>query len=254
MQKIFWLFSLGILLSSYQLNAGCLLDMTVAFYHPKTSSDSEVIKYQNLLKIAEKFQAEKHKNQKHGKLMFTDHVDHIRRLLKEFGYRKDNVRDLKIYILAELHDTREDTGATYQEILELFGEEIAEGVESLTYTHGLSRQEQYEEKLPLWKNYTLAAVVKHLDRIANFETSIQEAFLREPPDIFWYKRYKSEWAQFFRRNEEIIFSDPRDIQVFNYLKSLFESDIAVNNFIGYPRQSKIFNQHIEKAWEEIKKD
>jgi hypothetical protein len=282
MQKIFWLFSLGIILTFTHTKASCLLDMAGAFYF--TTPSAEVKYYQQLLKTAEKYQAEKHKNQKHGKLMFADHINQLRQLLKRFGYRKDNVRDLKLHILVELHDVREDTDATYEDILTLFKNELADGVESLTYTHGLSRQAQYEEKQPFWKNYTLAATAKHLDRIANFEVSIQEAFQDIPSNIFWYKRYKNEWDQFFHRNEEINLTDPRDVQVFQYLKSLFTNEKAVNRYIGYPRQpvptpcildclvqgqlgntdiiqfglslftTKEFNAHIEKVWEEIKKD
>ena len=76
----------------------------------------------------------------------------------------------KVMMLALLHDTIEDTDATYEEIMELFGEDIANGVQALTKNENLPYEEKMKDSLKRIKEQSIeVAIVKLADRLFNLK-------------------------------------------------------------------------------------
>lgn len=76
----------------------------------------------------------------------------------------------KVIILALLHDTIEDTGATYEEIKREFGEDIAIGVLALTKDESVPYDERMKDSLKRIKAQSLeVSIVKLSDRIFNLK-------------------------------------------------------------------------------------
>lgn len=88
---------------------------------------------------------------------------------------------------AILHDTIEDTSATYEELNENFGEKIANGVLALTKNSSLEKSEQMKDSLErIKKQPKEIAVVKIADRLFNISSRVltwskekQEAYKKE---------------------------------------------------------------------------
>ena len=76
----------------------------------------------------------------------------------------------KVMILALLHDTIEDTDATYEEIKGNFGEDIANGVFALTKNENLPYEERMKDSLKRIKEESIeVAIVKLADRLFNLK-------------------------------------------------------------------------------------
>lgn len=76
----------------------------------------------------------------------------------------------KVIILSLLHDTLEDTNATYEEIKEKFGFDIAEGVKALTKNENLSYDLRMKDSLERIKKQSKeVAIVKLADRLFNLK-------------------------------------------------------------------------------------
>lgn len=76
----------------------------------------------------------------------------------------------KVIILALLHDTIEDTSATYEEIEKKFGQEIADGVLALTKNEDLPWESRMEDSLNRIKlQGKEVCIVKLADRLFNLK-------------------------------------------------------------------------------------
>ena len=74
----------------------------------------------------------------------------------------------KVIMLSLLHDTLEDTDATYNEIKNEFGNEIADGVMALTKNDELPKNEKMIDSIKrIKKQSSEVAIVKLADRIFN---------------------------------------------------------------------------------------
>jgi len=83
---------------------------------------------------------------------------------------KVNVNLEKIILLALLHDTIEDTSATYEEVKDNFGKDIADGVLALTKNYNLKHDEKMMDSLKRIKAQGVeVAIVKLADRIFNLK-------------------------------------------------------------------------------------
>jgi len=77
---------------------------------------------------------------------------------------------------AWLHDTIEDTGKTYDDVSESFGEQIADGVQALTKDNSLPKNDRMADSLNRIKKQPREIwIVKMADRITNLQ----------PPPIHW---------------------------------------------------------------------
>ena len=89
---------------------------------------------------------------------------------------------------ALLHDVIEDTATTYEQVLETFGQQVADGVQALTKDERLpTKQEQMADSLRRIKEQPSEVwMVKLADRITNLQ----------PPPSYWTlekkKKYQAE--------------------------------------------------------------
>ncbi len=136
---------------------------------------------QELYQKAMKFAGEKHRHQKVPGTG-ANYLLHLSNVAMEvlIAYHHVSSFDLDFAVqVAILHDTIEDTEATYEEIREVFGEAVAEGVQALTKNDQLAtKQEKMMDSLSRIKAQPKeVGMVKLADRITNLQ----------PPPANWSK-------------------------------------------------------------------
>ncbi|SEB37632.1 HD domain-containing protein [Tenacibaculum sp. MAR_2009_124] len=129
---------------------------------------------QEIYQKAMKFAGEKHSDQKVPGSE-ANYLLHISNVAMEvlMAYTHEKVFDIDLAIqLAILHDTIEDTSATFEEVQERFGEEVARGVLALTKNKELpSKKESMLDSLDRINNLSKeVGLVKLADRITNLQT------------------------------------------------------------------------------------
>jgi len=101
------------------------------------------------------------------------------------------VEDEKILAGALLHDVLEDTSATYQEIVDLFGEQIANIVQEVSEDQLLPRIERRKEQVRKAGLISYGAcLIKLADKIANMED------IANRPPVEWNRARKIEYYEF----------------------------------------------------------
>jgi (p)ppGpp synthase/HD superfamily hydrolase len=140
----------------------------------------------NIVYLAREFAILHHGDQKYGEHPYVYHLDQVAALL-------DNDTEKA---LAYLHDIREDTKVTYEEIVAKFGYFIADCVEFLTDCQGANRKERKKltnEKLSkLEGKYKIVLRVKIADRLANMTESLLS------DNISKLEMYNKEMEEFFK--------------------------------------------------------
>jgi (p)ppGpp synthase/HD superfamily hydrolase len=130
---------------------------------------------------ARDFAIKAHGDQKYGGDPYGVHLFHVAGIIQDFGfpnaYRK----------AAFLHDVLEDTAATSDQILDLFGEEVLSLVYACT-GEGETRADRNASIYRKIVEYPTAAPVKLADRIANVEAAT--------PGCPHWQRYKTEMDAF----------------------------------------------------------
>lgn len=113
----------------------------------------------------------KHEGMKYdNKDFFDTHVRHVVDVLQNYNPSEAEV------CAAYLHDSIEDTDATYEEIVLLFGEEIADIVSRVTDKPGKNRLERHLNTYYILRRNTSAIKVKLADRISNMSRSLGLSF------------------------------------------------------------------------------
>ena len=112
---------------------------------------------------------------------------------------------------AILHDTLEDTPTTYQQLEQLFGHDVASGVQSLTKDEKLpSKKEQMQDSLARIKQQPIEIwMVKLADRITNLQ----------PPPSHWTK----EKIRNYYQESKLILSEL--VEANQYLATRLQSKI-----------------------------
>lgn len=93
---------------------------------------------------------------------YVEHLEEVDAVLEFFGITDPVIRNG-----GWLHDTIEDTAASYSKIKKQFGIEVAELVYAVTDKLGRNRKERHEKTLPKIKATPKAIDLKLADRIAN---------------------------------------------------------------------------------------
>lgn len=110
-----------------------------------------------------------HLGQAYGEANYITHLDHAVDVLRRFGI---HTARYEIYQATYLHDTIEDTAATYEDLYAVFGPEVATLVAAVSDRPGKNRKEKHERTYPFIRAAGEdAVIVKLADRIANVETS-----------------------------------------------------------------------------------
>lgn len=128
---------------------------------------------QEIYQKAMKYAGEQHKDQKVPGTE-SNYLLHLSNVAMEvmMAYNVSADFDLRYAIqLAILHDTIEDTNSTFKEIKELFGKEVAEGVQALTKNKDLrTKESQMLDSLNRIANQEKeVGIVKLADRITNLQ-------------------------------------------------------------------------------------
>lgn len=132
--------------------------------------------YQEAIRFAAAKHAENNQTIPGTNLPYVVHISNVAMEILATGKHPSDF-DLGFAIqLALLHDTLEDTSATFEEIAATFSVRIAEGVAALTKNEHLPKEERMTDSLERIRSLSKeVAAVKLADRITN---------LQEPPK-FW---------------------------------------------------------------------
>src|SRR4028118_143189 len=139
----------------------------------------------NVADAAKEFAIAQHGTQKYGEHPYSYHLAQVSQVLAESGYAGDEA----IAAAGWLHDTLEDTPATYEMLGSEFGTEVADIVWAVTSEPGGNRADRFRKTAPKIQSNKKALIVKLADRIANTEASLQSN-----PKL--YKMYLKEFPLF----------------------------------------------------------
>lgn len=157
----------------------------------------------DLIKRVVDYAREKHEGMKYdGKDFFDTHVRHVVDVLQNFNPTEAEV------CAAYLHDSIEDTTATYEEIVLLFGEEIADIVSRVTDKPGKNRLERHLNTYYILRRNPSAIKVKLADRISNMSRSLGLEF---------EKMYAKEYVAF-----KFALYDGNHVEMWDLLDSIYE--------------------------------
>ena len=136
----------------------------------------------DLINRVVKYAREKHAGMKYdGKDFFDTHVRHVVDVLQNYNPTEAEV------CAAYLHDSIEDTTATYEEIVLHFGEAIADIVSRVTDKPGENRLQRHLNTYYILRRNPSAIKVKLADRISNMSRSLGLEF---------ENMYKKEYVAF----------------------------------------------------------
>jgi hypothetical protein len=109
---------------------------------------------------------------------------------------KDSLLGLKLGTAAWLHDVVEDTSTTYEQLVELFGREIADivlGVTKVPKDGIMTPLQRTAATYQRTQSNPKSRILKVADRIANVEDGLFLLFTGQPSIVH---KYFEEWAQF----------------------------------------------------------
>lgn len=150
-----------------------------------------IITSELLIKQAKDFalQAHQHHYFPDGRRYFT-HLETVSELSKQSLLHDSSLDEGILLSTAYLHDAVEDTEATHEDILNLFGRNIADAVYALTKNKNLPKAEQIRHSLQtILAQPKEVRAVKLSDRIANLQQTI---FLS---DQKWNQSYKEYYRE-----------------------------------------------------------
>ena len=139
------------------------------------------------------FAAEKHRNQRRKDADASPYINHpiaLASLLSQTG----GVDDLVVLQAAILHDTIEDTETTYEEILAVFGKEVADVVMEVTDDKSLEKARRKQLQIDHAPHKSrAAALVKLADKTSN----LRDVASSPPPE--WSLERRREYFDWAKR-------------------------------------------------------
>jgi len=145
-----------------------------------------------LLKAAS-FAAKKHIDQKRKGDSASPYINHPLEVANLLA-NKGSIEDTNILIAAILHDTIEDTGATKEEITEIFGEKVCGYVLEVTDDKSLPKQERKQKQIEHAPHLSTGAKqVKLGDKISNITD------VANNPPAGWSRERKIEYVEWGER-------------------------------------------------------
>lgn len=136
------------------------------------------------------FAADKHRDQRRKGTEASPYINHpiaVAHMLTEVG----GITDVSTLCAAFLHDTVEDTDTTHEQLIELFGETIAQVVAEVTDDKSLSSAERKRHQVEHAPHLSDSAkLVKLADKLCNVNDIVER-----PPDWpQWRKDEYIRWA------------------------------------------------------------
>lgn len=156
------------------------------------NSMSEILKGENNLDKALKYATIMHEGQlRYGGVLYINHPKRVAQYVRK--YKQSNSIEM-LMMCAYLHDTLEDTKATYYDLVNIFGPQVASIVLELTTDEDLKKEIGKERYLEIkMKNMSSwALVIKLCDRLDNISdlenASIQfrQKYTKETLQIIYY--------------------------------------------------------------------
>ncbi|ACB68174.1 metal dependent phosphohydrolase [Burkholderia ambifaria MC40-6] len=146
----------------------------------------------NKLVAAIAFAADKHRNQRRKDDEASPYINHPIALADVLA-NEAGIEDERVIVAAVLHDTIEDTETTEQELLRLFGKDVADIVMEVTDDKSLPKEER--KRLQVEHAATIsrrAKLVKLADKICNLRD-----ITRRPPADWPLERKQAyfDWAK-----------------------------------------------------------
>src|SRR5208283_4097901 len=146
-----------------------------------------------LLLRALKFAADKHRHQRRKDKEQSPYINHPIEVAERI-WNVGNHQDINVICAALLHDTVEDTDATFEEIEEAFGKAIADLVKEVTDDKSLPKAQR--KQLQVEHAPHLSQGAKHI-KLADKTCNIKDIFRSAPPD--WSTERRSEYLLWTER-------------------------------------------------------
>jgi len=178
-------------------------------------NDTAVKILHDKIEVAKSFAIKKHGDQKYGTYPYEVHLTNVVNVLLRNNILPTTEDTIDLWIGAWLHDVLEDTNATKEELIDIFGVAVFEMVNSLTDGEFGDRREKKEvmyQKLVLNQN---GIIIKLADRIANLEFSIINNNSKK------IKLYVDENSDLNKHLANVI-TDERGLVLLNYLNGLVD--------------------------------
>lgn len=178
-------------------------------------NDTAVKILHDKIEVAKSFAIKKHGDQKYGTYPYEVHLTNVVNVLLRNNILPTTEDTIDLWIGAWLHDVLEDTNATKEELIDMFGIAVFEMVNSLTDGEFGDRKEKKEimyQKLVLNQN---GIIIKLADRIANLEFSIINNNSKK------IKLYVDENSDLNKHLANVI-TDERGLVLLNYLNGLVD--------------------------------
>lgn len=148
-------------------------------------------KLMNNLVAAIAFAADKHRNQRRKDHEASPYINHPIALANVLA-NEAGIEDERVLVAAVLHDTIEDTETTEQELMRLFGKEVADIVTEVTDDKALPKAERKRLQVEHAAHISRRAkLVKLADKICNLRD------IAKSPPVDWSverKREYFDWA------------------------------------------------------------
>ncbi len=147
------------------------------------------------------FAAVKHVGQEYGSgLPYTHHLAAVEQVLRRFGYDEPEMLEA-----SWLHDSVEDTNTKLRDIVEMFGERVAELVGAVTNEPGANRKVRGALTYPKIRSVKGATCLKLADRIANVEYGGSTSMYAKDYDDFKRALYtKGEYEEMWARLDRLL--------------------------------------------------
>ena len=194
----------------------------------------ETIKYKELYNKALEYASKKHEGtyRKGTNKPYITHPLEVSKLVSMYLYNNPEVDTFKIAAL--LHDTLEDTDATYEELIELFGQRIADVVKAVTNDKD-EKKEKGKDKYLAEKMTGMKEVVltlKLCDRLQNMDDvryadeEFNKKYTRETVYIMNYLLFNKDLGELnlriigdiMKKVKEVSITDPMPLKPVKELK------------------------------------
>lgn len=137
-----------------------------------------MINWKALFKEAERLAIQVHQGQQYGNFPYEYHLEEVIAILTDYGFSPDNPDTAPILVAGWLHDSLEDTELRYDDILNQFGNEVADLVWLVTDESGKNRKEPKQATYAKTRQNEKAIILK----LADFAKEQYDEELWSPTD------------------------------------------------------------------------